>query len=84
MLEEIGGILVAAGARQVAAPLPAADEVTERNINDLVTMLLRFRALAMESVMATLEHAIDRRIETMLADYVAHLAGAPAANADAG
>lgn len=84
MLDEIGRILVAAGARQVAAPLPAVDQVTERNINDLVTMLLRFRALAMESVMATLEHSIDRRIETMLADYVAHLAGAPTANADVG
>ena len=79
MLDEIGRILVAAGARQVAAPLPAADQMSERNINDLVTMLLRFRALAMESVMATLEHAIDRRIETMLADYVAHLAGAATA-----
>jgi len=84
MLDEIGRILVAAGVRQVAAPLPAADQVTEPNINDLVTMLLRFRALAMESVMATLEHSIDRRIETRLADYVAHLAGEPAANADVG
>lgn len=75
MLEEIGRILVAAGARQVATPLPPTELVSDRNINDMVTMLLRFRALAMESVMATLEHAIDRRIETMLADYVAQLAG---------
>lgn len=82
MLDEIGRILVAAGARQVAAP--PADQFTDRNINDMVTMLLRFRALAMESVIATLEHAIDRRIESMLADYVTQLAGAPAANVDAG
>jgi DNA-binding transcriptional MerR regulator len=85
MLEDIGRILVVAGAREAAAPLPAADEVSERSVNDMVTMLLRFRALAMESVMATLEHAIDRRIETLLADYVAQLAGATTeANADAG
>ena len=72
MLEEIGRILVTAGAREVSV-----EQVSDRNINDMVTMLLRFRALAMESVMATLEHAIDRRIESLLTDYVAHLAGAP-------
>jgi DNA-binding transcriptional MerR regulator len=84
MLEDIGRILVVAGARE-AAPLPAADQVSERSVNDMVTMLLRFRALAMESVMATLEHAIDRRIETLLADYIAQLADATTeASADAG
>jgi DNA-binding transcriptional MerR regulator len=83
LLDEIGRILVTAGARQVSTQLAPAEQLSERNINDMVTMLLRFRALAMESVTATLEHAIDRRIETMLADYVAQLAGTTPAAAGA-
>jgi DNA-binding transcriptional MerR regulator len=84
MLDEIAGMLVNAGAKQVATELPSPAQLSESEIHDLVTMLLRFRTLAMDSLVTTLEHAIDQRIEVLLTDYLAELAGTPAAAVDAG
>ncbi|MDT4916582.1 MAG: hypothetical protein QOI15_281 [Pseudonocardiales bacterium] len=84
MLDTIAGMLVASGAEQVATALPLPTQLSDSGISDMVTMLLRFRTLAMDSVLATLEHAIDQRIEALLTDYLAHVAGAAATTADAG
>jgi DNA-binding transcriptional MerR regulator len=85
VLDDIARVLVEAGAEHVAAALPGrADQLTDTRIEDLVAMLVRFRTLAMDSVTATLEHAVEQRVEKLLADYFAHLAGGPAAAADAG
>ena len=76
-LDEISRILVEAGAAQVAPLLPTRSQVTDSSMTDLVTMMIRFRTLAMDSVTATLAHGIEERIESLLGDYLAHLAGAP-------
>lgn len=83
MLDEIAGILVSAGAKQVATELPSPAQLSESEIHDMVSMLLRFRTLAMDSLVSTLEHAIDQRIEVLLTGYLAQLAGIPATAADA-
>jgi DNA-binding transcriptional MerR regulator len=84
MLDEIGRILVVAGAAQVADRMPSPAQLTDQNMGELVTMMIRFRTLAMDSVLGTLAQAIEGRIEGLLGDYLAHVAGAPAATADAG
>jgi hypothetical protein len=76
MLDDIGRVLVEAGTAQVADLMPNPAQLTDRSMTELVTMLIRFRTLAMDSVMATLAHAIEQRIEALLGDYLAHLAGA--------
>jgi DNA-binding transcriptional MerR regulator len=70
MLDDISRILVDAGAEQVA-------QLANTNVTDLATMMIRFRSLAMESLTATMAHSIERRIEAMLGDYLAFLAGQP-------
>jgi DNA-binding transcriptional MerR regulator len=84
MLDEISRVLVETGAAQVASRLPTSDQLTDRSVSELVTMMIRFRTLAMDSVMGTLAHAIEERIERLLGDYLAHLAGTPPTAADAG
>lgn len=75
MLDEISRLLVEAGARHVAATMQLDQPLTDVRVEELVTMLLRFRTLAMDSVTATLAHSIEARIEKLLGDYLAHLAG---------
>ena len=86
LLEEVSRALVEAGAAHVATRLPA--EPDEAAINDLVADVVRYRTLASDSVTATLEHALERRMEAVLTDYLAahlsSLAGAPPVAEDAG
>ena len=84
MLDEISRILVEAGARYVAPRMPAPAQVSDRSMGDLVTLMIRFRTIAMDSAMATLAHAVEQRVEARLGDYLSYLAGAPDASADAG
>lgn len=74
-LDDVSRVLVAAGARQVADQLPAAGELDEQDVTALVETMLRFRTLALDSATATLAHAIEQRIEALLGDYLAGLAG---------
>lgn len=74
LIDDISRILVNTGARHVATLLKPDELPSNEDIGELVTVLLRFRTLATDSVMSTLGHAIDHRIETLLADYLAHAA----------
>lgn len=84
MIDEISRVLVEAGTAQVADRMPNPAQLTDRNMSELVTMMIRFRTLAMDSVMGTLAHAIEERIEGLLGDYLASVAGTPTTAADAG
>jgi DNA-binding transcriptional MerR regulator len=84
LLDDIARMLVETGAQQVAPQLPAPDQVSDYSVDELVTMMIRFRTLAMDSVTATLAHAIEQRVETLLGDYLAYLAGQPTVPADVG
>jgi DNA-binding transcriptional MerR regulator len=79
LLEQVSDLLVRTGAQQVASRLPAAGavDITGADIDDLASLLIRFRTLAMESVTATLARTLEQRIERMLGDYLASLAGTP-------
>lgn len=86
-LEDASRVLVAAGARLVADRLPERGNLDDADIPGLVEAMLRFRTLALDSATATLAHAIEQRIETLLAEYLSDLAGLTsdkATEADAG
>ncbi|MGX1778630.1 MerR family transcriptional regulator [Nocardia brasiliensis] len=76
LLDKVAAILVDAGSAHVAATKVAAgsDLFNEDAMTDFVAMLVRIRALASDSVRATLESAIERRIEASLGDYLARFA----------
>jgi hypothetical protein len=77
VLDDVARVLVEAGAQHVAGKLPRPEQLTDSSVSEVVTMLLRFRTLAMDSVLATLEHAIERRVEALLAAYLVQVAGTP-------
>jgi len=77
LLDQVSKLLVRTGAEQVAGRLPSPTHPTGQDMNELVTMLIRFRTLAMEAVTASLAHTLEQRIEKVLGDYLASLAGAP-------
>ncbi|WP_341928087.1 MerR family transcriptional regulator [Nocardioides psychrotolerans] len=70
-LDQISQVLVKAGAAHVAEHFTGDAPPTSDEIARLVTMLTRFRALAMASVAATLAASIEETIEDLLADYLA-------------
>ncbi|MBJ8347206.1 MerR family transcriptional regulator [Antrihabitans sp. YC2-6] len=76
LVDEIANILVDAGTAHVAASKPVAREdfFDEQTMTKFVAMLVRIRALASDSVRASLESAIEGRIEASLGDYLARAA----------
>lgn len=76
LVDQIAGILVDAGSAHIAATKPAVREniLDERTMADFVATLVRIRTLASDSVRASLESAIEGRIESSLGDYLSGLA----------
>lgn len=71
-VDQISEILVSAGAAHLAPRFVSPEPPTSADVAELVTMLTRFRALAMASVTATLTVSIERTIEGLLSEYLAH------------
>lgn len=69
-VERISHLLVGAGAAHVADRF-VGERDTDAAVGELVTMLTRFRDLAMTSVTASLAASIEATIEDLLADYLA-------------
>jgi DNA-binding transcriptional MerR regulator len=75
-VDRVGELLVNAGA-EFLAPMLASDEApSAADVDELVAVLNRFRTLAMTAVSATLAVSIERTIEGLLADYLAHYVAA--------
>ena len=73
LLDEISRILVKAAARQLAQSMPTGPVTDSEDIAGLISMLVRFRTLAMTSVTATLAHSLESTIEHMLGDHLTQL-----------
>jgi DNA-binding transcriptional MerR regulator len=67
-LDRISGLLVTTAAAHLATRF--ADHGFEDQVDDLVAILTRFRALAMTTVTATLASSIEQTIEGLLAEYL--------------
>jgi DNA-binding transcriptional MerR regulator len=70
MLDEISSILVNAGAAHVAESMTTDSVTDSEDLAGLIAMLVRFRALAMTSVTATLAHSLETTIEKLLGDHL--------------
>ena len=81
-VDEISRELVNEGVRQIGDRLSSHDEPSSAELGELVATLARFRELAMSTVTATLAESMERTIEGLLTDYLAH-AVRPGAAADA-
>ena len=68
-VDEISAILVGAGAGQLGPRFERPP--TSADVDELVTMLTRWRTLALTSVAATLAQSIEDTIEGLLAAYLA-------------
>jgi DNA-binding transcriptional MerR regulator len=70
-LDEISRLLVQAGADHLGRRFGPDSPPSQADITELLSMLIRFRTLAMTSVTATLATSIERTIERALANYLA-------------
>ena len=71
-VDKISQLLVTAGATHLAPRFVTDAPPTSTDVDDLVTMLTRFRTLGMTAVAATLAASIENTIEGLLTDYLAH------------
>jgi hypothetical protein len=71
-VDQIGELLVSAGARHLAPRFPTDSAPTSADVAELVEVLTRFRTLAMTSVTATLATSIEKTVENLLSEYLAH------------
>lgn len=71
-VDRISELLVAAGATHLAPRFVTGTAPTGADVADLVELLTRFRALAMTSVTATLATSIEKTVENLLSEYLAH------------
>lgn len=71
LIDQITERLVSAGVEELSSYFAFEGEPSSTNVSELVTMLIRFRALATASVMATLDSSIERTVEGLLTDYLA-------------
>lgn len=70
LVDQITERLVSAGVRQLGGYFVVDGEPSSTNVSDLVTMLIRFRALATASVTATLDSSIENTVEDLLSQYL--------------
>jgi DNA-binding transcriptional MerR regulator len=70
-VDEITRLLVAEGIRQLGSRFADGHEPTGEEVGELVTMLSRFRALALTTVSGTLAASLERTVEEVLGDYLA-------------
>lgn len=71
LVDQITSILVEAGVNHVSHHFDVDTEPTGSDVSELVTMLVRFRELAMASVTATLDTAIEAKVEELMSAYLA-------------
>ena len=83
-IEEIARTLVAAGAARVAQDWKPGDAPSSEDMSELIEMLVRFRTLAISSVMATLEGAIENDIRERLTDLLVDMSDSGRLEAQAG
>ena len=70
-LDDVSRLLVQAGADHLGRRFGPDNPPSPDDITELLSMLIRFRTLAMTSVTATLAASIERTIERALANYLA-------------
>lgn len=70
LVDQITQHLVAAGVRHLAGHFDVEGEPSSSNVSELVTMLIRFRALATASVTSTLDSSIESTVEELLTQYL--------------
>lgn len=72
-VDEITRLLVDAAVRQVGPRFLGEQEPTSEEVGELVTMLTRFRELALSTVTATLAASMERTVEDLLSSYLAQM-----------
>lgn len=80
-VDDIARALVDEAVRQVGDRFLKVTDPSNAEVGELVSTLTRFRELAMSAVVGTLAESMERRIEDLLADYLA--AVLPTASEDA-
>lgn len=73
MIEQISQTLVRAGAQHVAHQLEADQQPNSTDLAELIPMLIRFRALSLTSVTASISTALETAVEELLGDYLIQL-----------
>lgn len=81
LVDEITQRLVSVGVSHLSHFFDFDAEQTSTDVSELVTMLIRFRALATASVTATLDSSIERTVEDLLTQYLASFITADSADA---
>lgn len=71
-VDRISELLVGTGAKHLAPRFVTDTAPTGADVAELVEVLTRFRALAMTSVTATLATSIEKTVENLLSEYLAH------------
>lgn len=71
-VDRISELLVRTGAKHLAPRFVTDTAPTGADVAELVEVLTRFRALAMTSVTATLATSIEKTVENLLSEYLAH------------
>jgi DNA-binding transcriptional MerR regulator len=72
-VDEITRLLVEEAVRQVGPRFVGEHAPTGEEVGELVTMLTRFRALALGTVTTSLEASLERTVEDLLSTYLAQV-----------
>ncbi|MEO6885755.1 MAG: MerR family transcriptional regulator [Jatrophihabitantaceae bacterium] len=72
-IEQISQTLVRAGAQHIVDHFQPAPEPSSADLTELIPMLIRFRALALTCVNASISATLEGAVEEVLGDYLAHL-----------
>lgn len=72
-IQQISRALVQAGTQHVAAQFDPSAQPSAIDLAELIPMLIRFRALALTSVSASISTALEAAVEDVLGDYLAAL-----------
>lgn len=83
LVDQISGILVRAGVDHIGDRLnPGAELPPDTEMAELITMLVRFRTVAVSAVTATLTSSIEANVESVVAGILAQSIESPAQTAE--
>ncbi len=83
LVDQISGILVRAGVDHIGDRLnPGAELPPDTEMAELITMLVRFRTVAVSAVTATLTSSIEANVESVVAGILAQSIESPAQAAE--
>lgn len=83
LVDQISGILVRAGVDHIGDRLnPGAELPPDTEMAELITMLVRFRTVAVSAVTATLTSSIEANVESVVAAVLAQSIESPAQTAE--